>query len=164
MPDYEPASFDATRAALLELARGLNGFDHAFGARGDVKPVRHLLATAAGWGGLPDAEARYIGVEPRLPVGEYRLTVRDVPVDGFWSISVYNRDGYFEPNERGAYSVNNLTATANGDGSVTVHFGGDDDRPNLIPIMDGWNYTVRLYRPRAEVLDGSWTFPAVESA
>ena len=65
---------------------------------------------------------------------------------------------------RGAYSVNNLTATPNADGSVTVHFGGDDDRPNLIPIMDGWNYTVRLYRPRAEVLDGSWTFPAVGSA
>ena len=43
--------------------------------------------------------------------GEYRLTVRDVPVDGFWSISVYNADGFFEPNERGAYSVNNITAT-----------------------------------------------------
>ena len=111
-----------------------------------------------------DAEARYVGVEPRLPVGEYQLAVRDVPVDGFWSISVYNRDGYFEPIARGAYSVNNLTATPNADGSVTVHFGGDDDRPNLIPIMDGWTYTVRLYRPRAEVLDGSWTFPAVGSA
>jgi hypothetical protein len=90
--------------------------------------------------------------------------VRDVPVDGFWSISVYNREGYFEPNARGAYSVNNLTAKPNADGSVTVHFGGDDDHPNLIPIMDGWNYTVRLYRPRAEVLDGSWTFPAVGAA
>jgi hypothetical protein len=110
------------------------------------------------------AEAQYVGVEPRLPVGEYSLTVRDVPVDGFWSISVYNAAGYFEPNDRDAYSVNNLTATPNDDGSVTVHFGGDDDRPNLIPIMDGWNYTVRLYRPRPEVLKGSWTFPELESA
>jgi hypothetical protein len=32
---------------------------------------------------------------------------------------------------------------------------------NCLPIMDGWNYTVRLYRPRAEILDGSWTFPAI---
>jgi hypothetical protein len=163
-PEYETASLDATRSALLELARGLTGFDRAFGAKGDVDPVRHLLGTAAGWGGLPDAEARYIGVEPRLPVGEYRLTVGDVPVDGFWSISVYNRDGYFQPNERGAYSVNNLTALRNPDGSVTVHFGGDDDRPNLLPIMDGWNYTVRLYRPRPDVLDGSWMFPSAEPA
>ena len=32
----------------------------------------------------------------------------------------------------------------------------------MIPIMDGWNYVVRLYRPRAEILDGSWTFPSIE--
>jgi hypothetical protein len=47
---------------------------------------------------------------------------------------------------------------------VTVHFGGcADGRPNCLPITDGWNYTVRLYRPRPEVLDGSWTFPAIEA-
>jgi hypothetical protein len=163
MAGYDTASLDETRKLLLGLARGLDGFDHAFGSRTDVDPVRHLLATAAGWGGLPDEEASYIGVEPKLPVGEYMLTVRDVPVDGFWSISVYNADGFFEPNDRGAYSVNNITATPNDDGSITVRFGGDDG-PNLIPIMDGWNYTVRLYRPRPEILDGSWTFPAVEPA
>ena len=28
-------------------------------------------------------------------------------------------------------------------------------------IMEGWNYAVRLYRPRAEILDGSWTFPGI---
>ena len=165
MPDYDAASQDATRKALLELAKHLGSFDHAFGAKRDVDPVRHLIATAAGWGGLPDQEARYLGVEPALPVGEYKLTVRDVPVDGFWSISVYNADGFFEANDRHAYSVNNITATPNDDGSVTVHFGGcGDDRPNCLPIMDGWNYTVRLYRPRAEVLDGSWTFPSAEPA
>ena len=161
-PDYDTAALDSTREALLELARGLSSFDHAFGAKSYVDPVRHLLGTAAGWGGLPDEEARYIGVEPRLPVGEYTLTVRDVPVDGFWSISVYNANGYFEPNARNAYSVNNVTAKANDDGSVTLHFGGDDDRPNLLPIKEGWNYTVRLYRPRPEILDGTWTFPTVE--
>jgi hypothetical protein len=162
-PDYDKTSLDATRKALLELAQHLGSFDHAFGAKGEVDPVRRLVATAAGWGGLPDREARYIGVEPRLPVGEYELTVRDVPVDGFWSVSVYNRDGFFEANDRGVYSVNNITAAPNDDGSVTIHFGGcGDARPNCIPIMDGWNYTVRLYRPRPEVLVGAWTFPAIE--
>ena len=59
---------------------------------------------------------------------------------------MYNRDGFFEPNDRNAYSVNNITAAPNADGSITVHFGGcDDDRPNCVPIMDGWNYTVRMY-------------------
>jgi len=163
MTGYDTASLDETRELLLGLARGLKAFDHSFGAKSDVNPVRHLIATAAGWGGLPDQEASYIGVDPKLPMGEYKLTVRDVPVDGFWSISVYNADGYFEPNDRNAYNVNNITATPNDDGSVTVHFGGADDLPNMIPIMDGWNYLVRLYRPRAEILDGSWTFPSIEA-
>jgi len=165
MPAYDQASFDATRAALLELAKGLGSFEHAFGAENEVNPVLHLIGTAAGWGGLPDREAVYVNVNPGLPAGEYQLTVRDVPVDGFWSISLYNAAGYFELNDRGAYSVNNLTAARDQDGSVTIHFGGcDDGRPNCLPITDGWNYVVRLYRPRAEMLDGTWAFPTLEPA
>ena len=128
----------------------------------DVDAVRHFLATAWGWGGLPDEEAQYINVEPNLPVGAYRLTVRDVPVDAFWSVSVYNRDGYFEANEHYAYSVNNITGTRNPDGSITIHFGGDPDSVNHLPITEGWNYVVRLYQPGDEILQGYWTFPSVE--
>ncbi len=160
---YDPDSFDATRTALLTLARGLDGYRGAFGKRSEVDPVRHLIGSAAAWGGLPDTEAIYLNVEPGLPVGEYRIRVGAVPVDAFWSISVYNAEGYFEANGRDAYSVNSVTATPDADGSVTVYLGGcEDDRPNCIPIVDGWNYLVRLYRPRHEVLDGSWTFPGVE--
>ena len=53
MPDYDRDSMDATRGALLELARGLDTFDHTFGSRDDVDPVRHLIGCAAGWGGPP---------------------------------------------------------------------------------------------------------------
>jgi hypothetical protein len=42
----------------------------------------------------------------------YRLTVKDVPVDGFWSVTVYTAEGYLEPNRYDAYSVNNITARA----------------------------------------------------
>ncbi|NUS41373.1 MAG: carboxylesterase, partial [Terrabacter sp.] len=61
-------------------------------------------------------------------------------------------------------SVNSVTAGRNADGSVTVRFGGDPGRPNRVAIVDGWNYLVRLYRPRAEVRDGTWSFPKVEPA
>jgi hypothetical protein len=162
-PEYDAASFGRTRNALLDLARDLTTFEHTFGRATDVDPVHHLIGSAAGWGGLPDAEATYVGVDPGLPVGEYELTVpADVPVDGFWSISVYNAEGFFEPNTAGAYSVNSITAARDDDGGVTVRFGGDGDPAvNSIPIVDGWNYLVRLYRPHAEVLSGTWTFPGL---
>ncbi len=161
-PDYDPVSLDETRQALLQLARGLTGFTGMFGRREEIDPVRHLIGTAAGWGGLPTTEAAYIGVDPRLPTGRYELTVGDVPVDAFWSISVYNAEGFFEPNEAGAYSVNSLTGVREDDGSLTVRFGDHPEgKPNVIPITDGWNYLVRLYRPREEILQGTWQFPAI---
>jgi hypothetical protein len=80
-------------------------------------------------------------------------------VDGFWSISVYNEKGFFEKNNLNAYSLNNLTAKPNEDGSFTVQFGGCDGKaPNCLPIMPGWNYTVRVYRPRKKILDGRREF------
>jgi len=163
MPEYDTESLDRTRQALLTLAADMTSFVSTFGRKEDVDPVRHLIGSAAGWGGLPDTEATYVGVAPNLPVGEYELTVgAEVPVDGFWSISVYNAQGFFEPNERGAYSVNNITAARNDDGSVTVRFGGDGDpERNSLPITEGWNYLVRLYRPRPEILSGAWTFPVL---
>ena len=163
-PKYDVASLDHTRSALLALAAGMDSFERSFGRKEQVNPVHHLISTAAGWGGLPDAEAAYVGVAPDLPVGEYSLTIEDVPVDGFWSISVYNADGYFEPNARGAYSVNSITAARNDDGTVSVLFGGDGDPArNSLPITEGWNYLVRLYRPRPEILDGTWTFPSLKT-
>ena len=159
---YDTDSLDATRSHLLGLAAGMTGFERSFGRREDVDPVRHLVGTAAGWGGLPDAEATYTAVFPGLPVGEYEITVGDVPVDGFWSISVYNAEGFFEPNDLGRYSVNDITAARNEDGTVTVRLGGcGAGVENCIPLPEGWNYLVRLYRPRPEVLDGSWQFPGL---
>ena len=161
-PDYDSVSYRATYDALIELGRGLPDAKRMFGKKEEVGEVRHLLGTAFGWGGLPDEEANYLNVEPNLPVGAYQITVKDVPVNAFWSVSLYNRDGYFEENEFNAYSVNNITGTANEDGSFTVNFGGDPENVNYLPIMEGWNYIVRLYQPRKEILDGTWTFPTVQ--
>ena len=163
-PVYDVATLDATRQALLERGRAVKGFAHAFGTKDEVDPDLHLIATAGGWGGLPEREAFYENVDLGLPVGEYQLTVRDVPVDAFWSVSVYNADGFFEPNDRNANSVNSVTAIPNDDGSVTINFGGcDDDRPNCLPIMEGWNYAVRMYQPRSQIIDGTWKFPTAEA-
>ncbi len=162
-PNYDQVSYEATYKPLIELGRGVAGTKRMFGKKEEVGEVRHLIGTTFGWGGLPEYEASYINVEPNLPVGAYQLTVKDVPVDAFWSISLYNRDGYFQENEHNAYSVNNVTGKPNKDGSFTVNFGGDPEAANYLHIMEGWNYIVRLYQPRKEILDGTWTFPAVQT-
>ena len=88
-----------------------------------------------------------------------------MPVDGFWSISVYNAEGYFEKNPQNAYTLNDLSAKKEPDGSVKVQFGGCDGKiPNCLPTVKGWNYIVRLYRPRPEVLNGKWKFPEPQPA
>ena len=161
LPPYDEAMVTATRNPLLELAKNLGGLDRCFGTKEEVDPVRRLIGAAAGWGGLPESEASYINVAPELPVGKYSLTIKDVPVDGFWSLSLYNAEGYFQENPAGAYSVNNITGVPNEDGSITINFGGSPEEPNALPIMEGWNYLIRLYRPRAEIREGRWSFPGL---
>jgi hypothetical protein len=92
------------------------------------------------------------------------VKAKDVPVDGFWSVSLYNEKGYFEKNPQNAYSVNSITAKKDADGAITVHFDGDPSQSNFLAIMPGWNYTVRLYRPRKAVLDETWKFPDAQPA
>jgi hypothetical protein len=131
----------------------------------DAGPVTITLP-ATGWGFNPEKDAIYLNVTPRTNDGKtiYKLNVKDVPVDGFWSISLYNAEGYFEPNSFNAHTLNNITARKSDDGSVAVQFGGCDGQiPNCLPTVSGWNYMVRLYRPRAEILDGTWKFPDAQA-
>jgi hypothetical protein len=166
VPRWDAASLAKVRKALLDLAEASGGLESAkmFGQKEKVDPVSHLMGTAAGWGGNPATEASYFGVIPEQNDGgtAYVLTLKDVPVDGFWSVSVYNKSGFFEKNALNAYTFNSVTAKPNADGSVTIHFGGDAGASNYLPIVPGWNYLVRLYRPRAEVLNGTWKVPAAQ--
>lgn len=163
VPAWDTASQKKVRDALLQLASTMQDFTRAFGDKAEVDPVHRLIGAAAGWGGNPDKDATYIGNTPSENDGEtvYKLNIAgNVPVDGFWSISVYNAEGYFEKNPQNAYTLNNITAKKGADGSVAIQFGGcDGNIPNCLPTTKGWNYIVRLYRPRAEILNGTWKFP-----
>jgi hypothetical protein len=162
VPNWDATTQKRVREALFVLGSTLPDFRDAFGTKGQVDPVRRLIGSAMGWGGNPDKEAVYLNVTPERNDGVtvYQLTVRDVPVDGFWSVSVYNAKGMFEPNPLHAYTINNLTAKRTSEGSVYIQFGGcEGENTNSLPIVKGWNYTVRLYRPRAQILTGKWNFP-----
>jgi hypothetical protein len=163
-PNWNLEQLAVARKALSDLAS--LGFDstYAFGTKEDVRPIDHLVGTAAGWGGLPRTAAYYEmgSVEKNDGKTPYVLTVKDVPVDAFWSITVYNADGYLEKNDLGRNSFNNSSATPNADDSYTIRFGGDPKSENYLPITEGWNYAIRMYQPRQEILDGSWSFPVIE--
>ena len=150
-PDWDQASQKKVRDALLVLATTMPDFRKAFGTKGQVDPIRHLIGTAAAWGGNPDKDAIYLNVTPPKNDGAtiYKLNVKNVPVDAFWSVSLYNAEGYYEKNAYDAYSINSITGKKSPDGSIAIQFGGCDGKVlNCLPIMKGWNYTVRLYRPR----------------
>ncbi|HVG52557.1 MAG TPA: DUF1254 domain-containing protein [Xanthobacteraceae bacterium] len=167
VPNWDQASQKKVRDALLVLGTTLPDSKGMFGTKQQVDPVRHLIGAAMAWGGNPEKDAIYLTVTPpnNDNTNPRKLTVRNVPVDGFWSISVYNAEGYFEKNPQNAYSVNNITGQKAADGAITVQFGGCDGKiPNCLPIMKGWNYIVRLYRPRAEILTGKWKFPEPQPA
>ena len=163
VPHWDETRLKKIRTALLQLGETISDTRRMFGANADqVDPIRHLIGSALVWGGLPEKDGLYLPITPDRNDGTtvHKLTFKNVPVDGFWSITVYDANGYLEPNAYNAYSVNTLTARPRPDGSVTIQFGGCDGRiSNCLPIMKGWNYTVRLFRPRREILEGAWKFP-----
>ncbi|MGI1660914.1 DUF1254 domain-containing protein [Palleronia sp. KMU-117] len=166
-PEWDKASQDKVRAALLELASMMPDTRAMYGSRDETEPVRFLIGAAQGWGGLAATEALYLNVVPERNDGEtvhlLRVDPEAVPVGGFWSVSLYNAEGYYVENEYDAYTLNNITAERSPDGLVVIQFGGCDGViANCLPTPPGWNYMVRLYRPSEAILNGSWTFPVAE--
>lgn len=165
IPDWDKLSQKHIHDSLVAASAGNSITSRMFGSRDEVDSVQHLIGTATGWGGNAQKDAMYLSVTPTQNDGNtvYKLKVKNVPVDGFWSISVYNKEGYFQKNDFNSYSLNNITAKKDADGSITIQFGGCDGKvPNCIPTTPGWNYCVRLYRPRKAILDGSWKFPEAQ--
>jgi hypothetical protein len=165
VPKWDPVSQRKIRDALLVLATTVTDTSRAFGTKDQIDPVQRLIGAASAWGANPPKDATYLNFVPEKNDGKtvYKMIVKDVPVDGFWSVSLYNEQGYYEKNDFNAYTLNNITSKRSPDGSVVIQFGGCDGKvPNCLPTMKGWNYMVRLYRPRAEILNGTWKFPAAQ--
>jgi hypothetical protein len=162
IPDWNIEQMMTARDALNTLAKlGVSNVG-AFGTKEEVNPIRHLILTAAGWGGLPNKQTiAELGSVENNDGTPHVLTVKDVPVRAFWSVIVYDANGFIPENDLGIYSYNNVSAKPNPDGSITIHFGGNPDQINYLPIAEGWNYAIRMYEPGEEILNGSWTFPKI---
>ena len=162
VPNWDPVSYKKMRDMIVALNGTLPDLRNAFGSRFHANAVRHLIGTAVAWGSYPDKDAMAFTLTPSRNDGGtlYKLSAPSkMPVNGFWSVTVYDARG------GGAASVNSVNAKKSADGSTVVRFGGCDAKaPNCLPVTNGWNYMVRVYRPRDEIVNGAWRFPEAKAA
>lgn len=91
------------------------------------------------------------------------------PVNGFWSLTLYNKHHIFEANELNRYSLGtkNKNLNYNEDGSLTLYAGaidpGGDKTSNWLPAPDDtFSLYIRSYWGKQGILDGSWTPPIIK--
>lgn len=95
------------------------------------------------------------------------------PVKGFWSLTMYNSEHFFERNAIKRYSVGtkNKDLVVDRDGSLTIYVQADKprdaaQRANWLPAPKGQNFSlyIRAYWPESAVTSGKWTPPPVRVA
>jgi hypothetical protein len=155
------------RKAYNTLGSAASSSKNFFGVKCDRSYLDAAMGVAVGWGGMQEKDARYLPAQVKKNDGKtaYTITIpKEVPIDGFWSVTVYNQERYMVKNKYNSYSLNSLTAKKNADGTTTLHLGGDPKADNFLFTPKDWLYIVRFYQPHKEILDGSWTLPeAIEA-
>jgi hypothetical protein len=183
VPSWDPVSQAKVRESLIALSATLPDTAHAFGARGEVDPIRHFICAASTWGGNPLRDATYLNVVPPRNDGKiaYELRVKDVPVDGFWSVIVYDAKGYIPANDLGVYFLqqhhrqarlrrggdHSLRRLRGADGQLPAHraglelhgaalppAGGGAERPVEVPRGDAGGLKPSVDVVRGGPLDG----------
>jgi hypothetical protein len=135
-------------------------------------------ASIARWGlgALPNEDAIYPSIDhdaqgrPFSGANQYVMHIPKSalpPVRAFWSMTLYDADGYFAPNAINRYAIGDRDRLKyNDDGSLDVYIQSarpaEDRAANWLPAPVGeFNLTLRLYWPKPEALSGAWTPPSV---
>ncbi|CAG2160477.1 DUF1254 domain-containing protein [Cupriavidus numazuensis] len=178
----------AARDALADLERSgksgagigthVNGWFYQTNTVGTYGTVYKLRAMAAliGLGvNLPEDAvypASFVDGEGRPYSGASRYVLHFgkgglPPAGAFWSVTLYDKDGYQVANSLDRFALGDRDKLKfNPDGSLDIYIQnaspGPDRASNWLPAPKGeFNLAMRLYSPRREALDGSWTPPAV---
>ena len=161
LPEYNLESYNYVKGLIKKLfetspqmsSRGM------FGSKEEVDDMKHVMGVYLGWGGLKEKYVLYDSrfVKNNDGITEYQLNFDKVPIDAFWSIIVYDNNGFIY--EKGNNSLNNFTVIPNKDETYTINFSNNSSKINNLNIKNGWNYTIRMYEPQEAILDETWKFP-----
>lgn len=154
---------------------GWRAFSTAIGRYGTAYRDRAAVARG-GLGALPPEDAVYTSTstdadgKPLTGAGKYVIHFPKAgipPVNAFWSVTLYDADGYFAPNAMNRYGIGDRDRlVVNDDGSLDVYVQlarpPDAQVANWLPAPAGeFNLSLRLYWPKPEVSSGAWTPPTV---
>jgi hypothetical protein len=160
------------------LARVVNGWSmntDTMGVYGNYYLKRAIVAQAGLGANLPE-DAVYplnLGDESGKPLDgahKYKISFAKSatpPVDAFWSLTLYDSDGFQVANGLNRFAVSSwMPFKYNSDGSLDLYFQnespGKDKAANWLPAPKGpFNLTMRLYSPKSEALTGKWNPPPI---
>jgi len=166
---------------LPTLARVVNGWQMntaTMGVYGNYYLKRALVAQLGLGANLPEDAIYPLNLtddsgKPLDGANKYRLHFErgaTPPVGAFWSITLYDHDGFQVPNALNRFAVSSwMNFTQNADGSLDLYFQsespGEDKQANWLPApKGGFNLAMRLYGPKSEALVGTWNPPPVTRA
>jgi hypothetical protein len=163
---------------LPTLARVVNGWSmntDTMGVYGNYY-LKRAIVTQQGLGANLPEDAIYplnLADETGKPLdGANKYTLHfnkgaTPPVDAFWSITLYDAEGFQVGNSLNRFAVSSwMPFKYNPDGSLDLYFQNDSPgagkEANWLPAPKGaFNLTMRLYAPKSEALNGKWNPPPV---
>jgi hypothetical protein len=166
---------------LPTIARAVNGWSmntDTIGVYGNYYLKRAIVAQIGLGANLPEDAIYPINLadesgKPLDGANKYTLHFEKggtPPVNAFWSVTVYDSDGFQVPNPLNRFAVSSwMPLKYNFDGSLDLHFQnenpGADKQANWVPAPKGpFNLTMRMYSPKPEVVTGKWDPPPVTRA
>jgi len=178
----EHAATDALRLTFdkaSSIGRQANGWQintDTMGAYGTSYLKRAIVARALLGANLPEDAvypATSVDSDGKPLDGANRYVIRFEkgqlpPVGAFWSITLYDNEGYALPNSLDRFAIGDRDGlVSNADGSLQIIVAaadpGPDKKSNWLPApRDAFNLTMRLYGPQRRVLDGTWLPPPVQ--
>jgi hypothetical protein len=163
---------------IPSIARVVNGWSmntDTMGVYGNYYLKRAIIAQLGLGANLPEDAIYPVNIadetgQPLDGANDYVLHFdKDgtAPVNAFWSVTLYDSDGYQVPNSLNRFAVSSwMPFKYNPDGSLDLYFQnaspGSDREGNWLPAPKGpFNLTMRLYAPKDDALTGKWNPPPV---